>query len=169
MNDFGIVILVFAVGVIILVAEIFIPSHGILGVSGLGFLGYAVWRAYTMDGGSAYGHIALLTAIVLVPTLAIIGIKSFHKTPIGKLISPANPVADSAAQEALRDLLGREGRTITTLRPVGTCIFDDERVNCVAETGLIEEDRAVVVVGVRGNELEVRVSQQSNGPEVRKA
>ena len=164
MEPLSVVIVLFAVGLFILVAEIFIPSHGILCFVGLGFLAYAVYRAYA-DLGTTAGHTGVAATIVSVPTLALIAVKTFHRTPWGRKIAPANPIVlaeEFAPQhEALKQYIGQTGRTITALRPVGTCMFGGERINCVAETGMIEDQAEIEAIGIRGRELEVRALDES--------
>ncbi len=159
-----VVILLFGLGILVLVAEIFIPSYGLLCIAGLGFLAYAVYRAY-IDISSTAGHALVAATIILVPTLALIAVKTFHRTPWGKKLAPPNPIAeakDFAPQhEALKQYVGLSGKAITPLRPVGTCMFNDDRVNCVAESGMIDNDTEIEAVGIRGREVEVRSSRKT--------
>ena len=53
-------------------------------------------------------------------------------------------------------MLGETGVVITPLRPVGMCEFDGERLECVAETGFVENDVTVTVIRVEGTQLTVR-------------
>jgi membrane-bound serine protease (ClpP class) len=55
-----------------------------------------------------------------------------------------------------RGMMGRVGRTVSPLRPVGTAEFDGERVSVQAEHGLIDAGQAVTVVRVEGNSVFVR-------------
>ena len=159
-----VVILLFGLGILVLVAEIFIPSHGLLCIVGISFLAYAVYRAY-VDISPTAGHVLVAATIILVPTLALIAVKTFHRTPWGKKLSPPNPIAeakDFAPQhEALKRYVGLSGKAITPLRPVGTCMFNGDRVNCVAESGMIENDTEIEAVGIRGREVEVRPSRKT--------
>jgi membrane-bound ClpP family serine protease len=69
---------------------------------------------------------------------------------MGRYISPPNPVLgekDRMPVAELEQFVGRVGRTLTPLRPVGTCEFEGRRVECLAEYGMIE--RNVRVEGVR--------------------
>ncbi len=158
MSDFSIIVLLFSLGIIILIAEIFVPSYGLLSIAGGGFLVYAIYRAYLVEGSNAYGHTALMTAVVLVPTVMIVGVKMFYKTPFGRQLAPDSPMAAAMGDdiEVLKDYVGTTGRAVTALRPVGTCIIDGRRISCVAESGMIDNGTQVVAIGIRGRELEVR-------------
>jgi len=164
MDPTVVVIMFFALGVLILIAEIFVPSHGVLTLAGVGFMVFAIYRAY-QDLGSTAGHIAILATLVLLPTLALVAVKTFHRTPWGRKIAPPNPtvrVEEFAPQYGqLRNYMGHTGKTLTPLRPVGTCLLNGDRIDCVAETGMIERDVSIRVVGIRGHELEVSPVKES--------
>jgi membrane-bound ClpP family serine protease len=157
MSGIGILILLYAVGVLLLVAEIFIPSHGILTVAALGFLIYAVVK--TFDYGRGVGSFAVMACLIFIPAFAYFAVKVWHRTPLGKRISPPNPVHQieetSVPLADLRALIGRTGKTISPLRPVGVCEFGGKRVSCVAEMGMIEAGVTVEGVGIKGASLTV--------------
>ncbi len=154
-----VVILLFAAGLVVLIAEIFIPSYGMLCFVGLAFLVAAIYRAYS-DLTETAGHISVAATVVSLPTLAWIAVHTFHRTPWGKKIAPPNPIARpeefAPEHDALKLHIGHTGKSVTPLRPVGTCMFNGKRINCVAETGMIENGTEIEAIGVRGRELEVR-------------
>ncbi len=90
MEPIVIVILLFAAGLVVLVAEIFIPSYGLLCLVGLAFLATAIYRAYS-DLTETAGHMSVAATVVSLPTLAWIAVHTFHRTPWGKRIAPPNP------------------------------------------------------------------------------
>ena len=158
MSDVAILVLLYGLGVLILVAEVFIPSHGILTVVGLGLLIAGVVQTFSYAGRDA-GIIAVLACLVFVPAFAILAIKYWHRTPIGKLIAPPNPTltaADTSVPiEEINSLIGKTGRTVSPLRPVGICDFNGRRVSCVAQFGMVEAGVAIEGVGLSGTNLAV--------------
>jgi membrane-bound serine protease (ClpP class) len=54
-------------------------------------------------------------------------------------------------------LLGREGVTISLLRPGGKARFDDEILDVISDGELVEAGRRVRVIGASGASLLVRV------------
>ncbi len=158
MSDVAILVLLYGLGVLILVAEVFIPSHGILTVVGLGLLVAGVVQTFSYAGRDA-GIIAVLACLVFVPAFAILAIKYWHRTPIGKRIAPPNPTltaADTSVPiEEINSLIGRTGRTVSPLRPVGICDFNGRRVSCVAQFGMVEAGVAIEGVGLSGTNLAV--------------
>ena len=54
------------------------------------------------------------------------------------------------------DLLGVEGKAFTDLRPSGTALINDERVDVVSEGSFISKGTKVKVVKVEGSRVVVR-------------
>lgn len=54
------------------------------------------------------------------------------------------------------DLLGKEGKALTVLRPSGTAIIKNERVDVVSEGDFIEKDTRIIVIKVEGPRIVVR-------------
>jgi membrane-bound serine protease (ClpP class) len=159
MADVATLTILYAVGVVILIAEFFIPSHGLLTVAGLGFLIAAVAMTFKISTGA--GFISILALLVLLPVAAAFAIRYWPRTWIGRKIAPPNPVLTTEdtgnIDDRLRPFVGRHGRSVTPLRPIGTCVFDGQRLECVAEVGMIEPDQPIKAVGIRGRNLTVRV------------
>ena len=158
MPEIGILILLYALGILVLVAEIFIPSSGVLCVTGMGLLVWAVARTFQIAGREA-GVLAVLTCLVVLPIFAYVAIKYWHRTPIGKRIAPPNPVLTTADTsipvEELGALIGQTGRCLSPLRPVGICEFQGRRISCLAEFGMIDAGTAVVGTRIAGANLAV--------------
>jgi membrane-bound serine protease (ClpP class) len=52
--------------------------------------------------------------------------------------------------------MGRTGTALTALRPSGTAIIDDERVDVVSQGDFLSAGTAVQVVNVSGSRVEVK-------------
>ncbi len=158
MEDITLMLVLYAVGIVILVLEIFIPSHGVLSIAGLGFLIAGIWAAFRI--GSGVGYVSMILALILVPTGIYFAIKYWYQLPVGKRMAPPNPEANEASfgfhTAELEALIGEQGRAITPLRPVGDCEFGRRRVQCIAEMGSIEKGTKVEAVRIRGRDLVVR-------------
>ncbi len=157
MPDWLGIVLLYVVGTVILVAEIFIPSHGVLSLVAFGILGFAVYETFLISG--VLGLISLSALVVLIPTSVLFVVKTWHRTPIGKRICPPNPQLgekDRMPVENLRAVIGQRGRTVTLLRPVGTCDFQGRRLECKAEQGVIQKDVEVEAIGLIDRTLVVR-------------
>ncbi|MEE9294061.1 MAG: hypothetical protein V3W34_03730 [Phycisphaerae bacterium] len=158
MNDPAFLLMLYALAMLVLIAEIFIPSHGVLTVVGLGVLIGAIVKTFSIYG-DAVGGLAVLASLVVIPTLAVVAVRMWPNTRIGRLIAPPNPVYTKkdfgTGPEELQPLIGQVGRTLSPLRPVGTCEFGRQRLECISESGMVEADVKVRAVGVRGRNLEV--------------
>lgn len=158
MPEVGLLVMLFGAGVLCLVAEIFIPSQGILSVVGLGFLVAGIVKTYELVGETA-GIVSICGSLVFVPSLAFVAVKVWHRTPLGRLISPPNPVLtveDSGVPvKELSELVGKTGRSVSPLRPVGICEFGGKRVSCVVRFGMLDSGTQVEGVGISGSNLTV--------------
>lgn len=145
----------------LIVAEVFIPSGGLLSVCALGCLvgGVTIFFRYS----AAAGWLGVVVAVIMVPVLLVGAYKVLPKTRFGSHVILARPVrerGDAISDTAeLARLMGQVGRVLTPLRPVGMCDFAGRRVECVAESGYVDRDREVKVIRVEGTQLTVRVTE----------
>ena len=63
--------------------------------------------------------------------------------------------------EHMQVLVGSVGRSLTPLRPVGTCIFEGRRVECKAEYGMIDKGVSVQAIRLIDRTLAVREVPES--------
>ena len=109
MSDLAILLIMYAVGLLMLVAEIFIPSQGVLTIAGLGFLVAGVAKTFSYAGNQA-GVVAIFACLVCLPAFAFLAIKYWPRTPIGRRIAPSNPIVTAADSSV----------PVEELRPAGT-------------------------------------------------
>lgn len=147
-----------AAGLGLLIAEVFIPSGGIIGMLAMGLLGFSLWQAFTVSTTAGLGFLVAL--VVLVPMTAALAFRLFPKTPMGRwlLLSPPAPeeVAAEPTAGRLEHLVGQFGRALTPLRPSGLVDFDGRRLDGLSEEGLIPRGALVRAVQIRGGQLIVR-------------
>ena len=143
----------------LIVAEVFIPSFGVLTVSALACLAGGLVLFFRHS--PAAGWIGVVIAVIMVPSLLIMAYHVLPKTRFGRLVILSPPVRQRG--EAISDtpelnkLLGQTGRVLTPMRPVGMCDFDGRRVECVAESGYVEKNESVKVIHIEGTQVTVRV------------
>lgn len=152
-------IFLYAICAVLIAAEVFIPSGGLLGLGAVVSLLMGV--VIFFQHSALAGWIGVVVALVMVPSLLVAAYKILPRTRFGKQVILAPPVrqrgdAISDASE-LSTLMGRVGRVLTTMRPVGMCDFDGRRVECVAESGYVPRDKMVKVIHVDGTQVTVRV------------
>jgi len=163
-----IAILALAVALMLLVAEIFIPSGGIIAVLALLSLGSAIWAAWLAwwdtNPGLWWSYIA--GVVILIPTTLGFAVKFFPNTTWGKKIIHEVPTLDEVTgfkeeTEHLRSLLGKVGKTQTLLNPSGFVLVDGERLNCESLGMIIESQVDVEVIAVEGARLVVKTIKQA--------
>jgi membrane-bound serine protease (ClpP class) len=170
MSDSITIALLYLVGMVLLIIELFLPAHGLLGLVGVGVLGFAIYETYVRS--EMAGLVGLGAVAVLLPVGLVISVKFWHRTPVGRRVSPPNPVLterDRMPVEDLRKLIGTRGKTMTLLRPVGMCLFNGRRVECTSEQGVIETGVEVEAIRLVDRTLSVRPVQSPeqtlSGPE----
>jgi membrane-bound ClpP family serine protease len=156
-------IFLYAICAALIAAEVFIPSGGLLG---LGAVVCLLTGGVIFFGHSALaGWIGVVVALIMVPSLLVGAYKILPRTRFGKRVILAPPVrqrGDAIADTPeLSKLLGRTGQVLTTLRPVGMCGFDGQRVECVGESGFVPKGRKVQVIHVEGTQVTVRVIEEA--------
>ena len=151
----------YCVCAVLLVLEIFIPSFGLLTLLAVGAFAWATVVVFQM--GSVVGWIGLVGATVLIPTCWFLTYKLFPKSSLGRamfLKTAPRPIGDAISdKEHLETLLGKTGKAVGLLRPVGVCEIDGQRVVCNAETGFIQKDADIEVIQIQGNTVTVRVKE----------
>ncbi|WP_409341333.1 NfeD family protein [Paenibacillus sp. MBLB4367] len=146
----------FIAGVVLLVIEVFLPSFGILGIAGIiCIISGVVMAAADTDSAWLSLGIAFAAAIVVVA----IFVKVFkHRGIWNKFILREELKSENGyvASMPKQHLLGKEGRTLTPLRPAGTVRIDGERVDVVTSGEFVGADRVVTVILIEGGRVVVR-------------
>jgi len=147
----------------LIVAEVFIPSGGVLSICAVACVAGGV--AIFFKHSTVAGWTGVVVAIVMVPTLLIVAYRLLPKTRFGRQVLLTPPVRERgdaiSDTDELGKLLGRAGQVLTPLRPVGMCEFDGRRVECVAESGYIPKDKKIKVIHVEGTQVTVRVTEET--------
>lgn len=148
-------VLLLALGLGLIVAEVFFPSFGLLSVLATAALVGAIAMAF--QESNAAGVRFLLATAVLVPATILVGFKLFPKSPFGKRMVVGGLSFGSQASLDPRDLplLGQEGTIEADCRPAGMARLDERRVDVVTRGEWIEAGARVRVVEVQGNRVVV--------------
>lgn len=146
------------VGVLVIIAEIIIPSGGILSIIALALLGYSLYGVFANVSTSA-GLMFLGADIVMIPILVVVGLKILANSSLTLRKSLKSENGVTSQPEGLEKMTGMEGRSVTPLRPSGTAVIDGKRVDVVSRGEFIEKDAPVTVVKVTGNQIIVKQIQ----------
>jgi membrane-bound serine protease (ClpP class) len=158
MSEVVIIVVLFLAGAMVLVAELFVPSHGVLTVLGLALVTAGVVQTFRYGGDKA-GALSIVACLIALPAFAVAAIKIWPRTWVGRRIAPPNPVVTlrdtSVPVEEISRYIGCTGKAVSPLRPVGICEFDGRRISCVAEFGMLQAGAVVQGVRAVGGQLVV--------------
>ncbi|MDF2556341.1 MAG: rane protein [Bacillales bacterium] len=147
---------IFVIGILLIVIECFIPG-AIAGI--IGFIAVVIGFVMAV-GHSMLAFIALLTAMVLSSILFYIMRKVLKKEIMFYdafvLKSAASSEQGYVTHVNRTDLIGAKGKSITTLRPSGTAIINEERLDVVTVGDFIEQGKEIEVVHVEGVRIVVK-------------
>ncbi len=163
-----------ALASVLIVAEIFIPSGGILALSmvvSLFAAFYFAWLAWWETNPNYFFGFSAF-AIIGIPGVAITALSILPKTRFGKRLLLAGPSEEEVVpftkeEERLNSYVGRIAKAITPLNPGGMISIDRERIHAYSEGVIIESGAAVKIIKVNGTRVLVReVPPQTEATEV---
>jgi membrane-bound serine protease (ClpP class) len=142
-------------GVVVVIAEIIIPSGGLLSILAAGLFGYSLYLVFTAVSATAGGAF-ILADLILIPVLVYYGIKFLARSPVTlrTMLSSKDGVTTQSSEQ--KAYVGREGRALTDLRPSGVALIDGQRMDVVTRGEYLEKQTDIVVVSVRGNQIIVK-------------
>jgi membrane-bound serine protease (ClpP class) len=142
----------------LVVAELFLPSHGLLAIlAALASIG-AIVLAYRASPGAALIFAAII--FFAAPVVFYWAIRIYPTTPMGKRVLLEHPqagvkaFADEAAQ--LEHLVGQQGTAITLLRPAGSVEVEGRIIDAMSDAEIIESGSRVEVLRVVGRKVIVK-------------
>jgi membrane-bound serine protease (ClpP class) len=165
-------ILTLALGLALLVAEVFIPSGGvIMAAAGIVFVisVWSAWQAWVKTEQVTLFFIYVGALVALFPSVLGGAFYVFPRTEYGRrLMNP--PSLDEmqpfvAETERLSRLVGKTGTTLTRLSPGGLVLVEGERLHAESEGMLILTDTPVRVLALKGNRLLVRQVREGSTAE----
>ena len=159
----------FAVGVTLLVVELVaIPGFGIVGVLGIAAMIASVVITQLGDfqlwsfRGNRLGdrasrwlddRVRLLLSLIVLRSLPKFA--AFNRLVLHNEIKAADGYT-SSSRKTDEELLGKEGVTVSYLRPSGIALLGGKRLTVIAEGEFIEAQRPIKVVEARGSRVVVR-------------
>jgi membrane-bound serine protease (ClpP class) len=143
------------VGVVVIIAEIILPSGGILSIVALGVFGYSLFIVFN-EISMIIGFSFVAADLILIPVLVIVGLKLLARSPatLRKTLSRKEGVSSQSSE--LESYVGTQGNAVTDLRPAGIAVINGKRVDVVTRGEYLEKDSAIIVTTVTGNQIVVR-------------
>lgn len=154
------------IGVIFIVVEIFQPGFGFFGITGavLVVVGIAI-RVYNHGGGNPIIQLlVLLTLVLLILALSfVVMVISMRRGLLSRTgfvnKDTAVSVGHTAGTDNYDDLAGKEGVTLTALRPSGSVEIEGKTYDVVSNSVFIAKDCKVVVDYVEGGKIVVKIKE----------
>ena len=156
MNDhlFFPIILQF-VGVVVIIAEIILPSGGIVAIAALGVFGYSLFIVFK-EISVTIGFFFVTADLIMIPVLVIVGLKLLARSPVTLRKTLSRKEGVSSQSSELESYVGTQGNAVTDLRPAGIAVINGKRVDVVTRGEYLEKDSAIIVTAVTGNQIIVR-------------
>ena len=158
MKPYILPILLQVIGILVIIAEIFIPSLGLLTAIALSVFFYSLYIVYTSISTTA-GMVLAGLDIVLVPVLLIFGMKILARSPLALKRELSKQEGVVSQKEDPKAYINMKGRSVTDLRPAGMAEINSQRVDVVTDGEYIDADMPIVVTDVSGNRIIVEQSE----------
>lgn len=154
MKSFIVPIVLQLAGVVVILAEIFIPSAGLLGLVAAGLFGYSLFIVFTEISSTA-GAYFLAVDIVSLPFVIYWGVKMLVHSPATLKQTLSRQEGVTSQSPTLEGFMNCEGEALADLRPSGPARIGNQRVNVVSRGEYIDKGSKVVVVNVTANQVVV--------------
>jgi membrane-bound serine protease (ClpP class) len=161
-------IILFAAGIILLLLEIFvIPGFGVTGILGIICIIASLFLALIGGGNLPFWDtnqisiaiIQLATALAAALVLLIFLARFLPKSTIfNRLVLSHEENSDKGfvSSKPLSELIGKEGKALTTLRPAGMADFNGDKIDVVADGDYVQQGSRLKVLRVEGSKVVVR-------------
>jgi membrane-bound ClpP family serine protease len=152
--EVALIILFLIVGLIFLLVEILVTPGIVLGVIGIGFMSFGVFKSYTAYG-TFIGNIVLVSTFAVTIFIVFLALKG----GVWKRMASKN-VISGKAHEDVKDLvsIGDAGKTLSALRPSGTAVIGGKKVEVHTQGEPIDSSTEVVVINISRNKILVKQS-----------
>ncbi|MDR7857115.1 NfeD family protein [Tissierella sp.] len=149
-------LLLFVIGLILLVVEGMIPGFGLPGISGVILVGLGTVLAMS---SLSVALLSLSIAIIITTIVTVVLVKmGFKSSMLDKIILNTEQKDESGylSTDSMDEYIGREGTSLTELRPSGFIDIDGKKLDALSDSGLIPKNAPIKVVRVEGSKIFVR-------------
>jgi membrane-bound serine protease (ClpP class) len=152
MKLFLVPVLLQLAGVIVVIAEIILPSGGILALLSLGVFGYSLYMVFANVSTQA-GFLFLAVDAFLIPATIILGVKLLVRSPATLSTQLSSRAGVSSQPKEFSSYIGQEGTALSDLRPSGIARINGKRVDVVTRGEYLEKNSSLRVHAVTGNQI----------------
>ena len=150
-------LILFLLGIGLILLEFFVPG-GIVGLLDLGssFCSILLTGESNASNGNKYWDCLIGCNHAMVIIYEIFRKKGTDVFDNLVLSDATSTEQGYVSNKSRTDLLNKEGTALTPLRPSGTIVIDNERIDAVTEGGFVNSGDKVVVIEVEGVRVVVR-------------
>jgi membrane-bound serine protease (ClpP class) len=157
-------ILLFFLGLVLIILEVFLPTGGILGM--LAAIALMAALALSFFASPLVGLTALLATVIAVPLCIALALRLWPSTPMGRRMLLGVPSAEDVLPDheqlrELKQLVGAVGVAKSPMLPSGTISIGGRTIDAIAQGIAIDPGQRVQVVEVRGTRVFVRPVDES--------
>ncbi len=153
-------IILFCVGIVLLLIEMFIPGIGIFG--GLGLLSLIlciIFQARTfLEGLILFAIIGVIVVILALIVARSFGKGFLYRSPL-VLKDKEDKQEGYVSNEDYSHLTGKTGTSLTILRPAGIALIDGKKADVVTEGDFIPAGERIEVLNVSGRRIIVKKAE----------
>lgn len=154
MPDWLLVVIFLSAGMLLFLLELLTPGFGFTGVLGLIFLGMGIYFSFK-ELSLFWGIISILVSTGIV----IMVIRLFPRSLVWRKIRLNSEISKEKGFVTSQDLekfIGKEGITLSTLRPAGLALIEGKRLPVQSEGIFILRGKKIIVTKREGNVLIVK-------------
>jgi membrane-bound serine protease (ClpP class) len=157
MDYLTIALVLFAIGAILLAAEVLLPTGGIFVVASLLFFALGVGVIFA-QGTNLEAVVALGGLAVGLPVAGLVAVAAWRRLSIGTILPGDDSDGYNAASgtSELEAIVNHTGKTASPMRPSGTVEFDGRRIDAMTEGTMLEVGVWVRCIAVKGGKVIVR-------------
>lgn len=151
--NIGLIIVLILLGLVLLILEVLVIPGGIVGIIGCLMIIGGIVGSY-VEYGIMIGNITLVATIVVCIVVIVLTLrtKTWRKLMLKTNIdSKVNEIDESKIQ------IGVEGVALSRLAPMGKGKFNGEVVEVSSTHGFIDVNSPIVVTGIEGNKVFVKL------------
>jgi membrane-bound ClpP family serine protease len=146
----GVVLVLISFGLSLIVVELFlIPGSSVVGFAGFGMSCVGVYGSFEVFG--LFGGIVTL---LITGGLSLAGLVIAIKKESWKMFALNNAIEEKVELQDQTELeLGKEGVTISALRPGGTVSFDNKYFEVFSSSAFVDVKQKVKITGLKPNKI----------------
>jgi len=151
MAEYVLAVFFMVLGLLLLTLEFVFPSLGLLSLMAFVSYGTGLYYVFVAKGG-----IWAIGSVVASIPVFIFFFWLFFKGPLARLVSLSSKVTgESSSIPGLKEMIGKEGVAVSTLRPSGIALIESVRRDVVTDGDFIEKGERIVVVRLGTNSIVV--------------